>query len=318
VARPLLSRAAQSREAQRRCEIPSEEERAVHASATRQPSDTLEEIGAQVKDGARQASPWIEGLGRFGYAAKGTVYIIIGGLAVQAALGQGGQMTDQRGAMSRIAEAPFGRSLLVVLAVGLLGYAIWQLVRAALDTEHKGTDAKGIFGRAIYAGIAVVYGGLAWSAFRLAMGSGQGQGSTERTQGWTAWLMSQPFGVWLVGLVGAAVVANGLFQLYRAFQSRLTDDLQLTDAGARHRDWVVRIGRAGYSARGIAFMMIGGFLIGAALHANPAEAIGLDGALAALAAQPFGPYLLGLVAAGLAAYGVFALVEARYRRMVIC
>jgi hypothetical protein len=113
-------------------------------------------------------------------------------------------------------------------------------------------------------------------------------------------------------------VANGLFQLYRAFQSRLTDDLQLTDAGARHRDWVVRIGRAGYSARGIAFMMIGGFLIGAALHANPAEAIGLDGALAALAAQPFGPYLLGLVAAGLAAYGVFALVEARYRRMVIC
>jgi hypothetical protein len=94
--------------------------------------------------------------------------------------------------------------------------------------------------------------------------------------------------------------------------------MNLTDVGAAHRRWITRIGRAGYAARGVAFVMIGGFLVAAAIHANPGEAQGLEGALTTLASQPFGPYLLGLVAAGLAAWGVFALVEARYRRMVIC
>jgi hypothetical protein len=290
----------------------------VQATAPGPTRDTIEGVGAQIREGATEASPWIEGLGRFGYAAKGVVYLVVGVLAVQAVLGHGGQTTDQQGALSRIAEAPFGRSLLVVVAIGLLGYALWQLVRAALDTEHKGSDGKGLLMRAVFAGVAVIYAGLAWSALRMAMGVGSGQGSTEQAQGWTAWLMDQPFGVWLVGAVGAGVVANGLFQFYRAFKSKLTDDLNLVDVGAEQREWITRIGRAGYAARGVAFVMIGGFLVGAAMHHNPSEAQGLDGALAALASQPFGPYLLGLVAAGLAAYGIFALVEARYRRMVIC
>jgi len=289
----------------------------VQAAAPRSPQDTLDGIESHIREGATEASPWIEGLGRFGYAAKGIVYLIVGGLAVQAALGQGGQMTDQTGAISRIAEAPFGRTLLVVIAVGLLGYAIWQLVRAAFDTDHQGDEAKGLLMRALHAGVAVIYAMLAWSALRMAIGISSGQGGTEKAQGWTAWLMDQPFGVWLVGLVGAAIVVNGLYQFYRAFKSNLTDDLYLTDVGAEHREGITRIGRAGYTARGVAFVMIGGFLVGAAIHHDPSEAQGLDGALAALADQPFGPYLLGLVAAGLAAYGVFALVEARYRRMVI-
>ena len=290
----------------------------MQATAPRPTRGAVESIEAQVREGATEASPWIEGLGRFGYAAKGVVYLIVGGLAVQAALGHGGQTTDQQGAMRQIAEAPFGRSLLVVVAIGLLGYALWQIVRAALDTEHKGTDAKGVLMRSVYAGVAVIYAGLAWSALRMAMGVGSGEGSTEKAQGWTTWLIDQPFGVWLVGLVGAAVVLNGLYQLYRAFKSRLTEDLNLMDLGAEHHDLITRAGRAGYAARGVAFMMIGGFLISAAVHHDPGEAQGLDGALTTLASQPFGPYLLGLVAAGLAAYGIFALVEARYRRMVIC
>jgi hypothetical protein len=290
----------------------------VQASATRSAPDTLDKVESQVQEGAAEASPWIEGLGRFGYAAKGVVYLIIGWLAVQAALGQGGQMTDQQGAMSHIAEAPFGRSLLVVLAVGLLGYALWQVVRAVLDTDHKGTDAKGLASRAIHAGVAVIYVGLAWSAFRIAAEAGERQGSTEALQDWTAWLMSQPLGPWLVGAIGAGVVLNGLFQFRQALKSRLTEDLNLRELDETHREWITRFGRAGYVARGVSFVMIGGFLVAAAMHTNPDEAQGLDGALATLASQPFGPYLLGLVAAGLAAWGVFALVEARYRRMVIC
>ena len=279
--------------------------------------DVAEDIGDSIQAGGRAASPGIEMLGRFGYAAKGAVYILIGTLAVQAAMGEGGQTTDQTGALARVAEMPFGKALLGLLVVGLLGYALWRIVQAVMDTEHKGTDAKGIFARSMYVGIGLLYVGTALSALQLMLGNSGGAGSSEKTQGWTAMLMAQPFGVWLVGLAGVAVFANGIAQLFKAWKSSFTEDLHLTDVGAQHADLVTKIGRAGYSARGVAFMMIGGFLVGAAMHNNPNEAQGLDGILATLAAQPFGPYLLGAVALGLAAYGVFALVEARYRRMVI-
>ena len=290
----------------------------MHAPAAFPGKSSLDEIGEHLGDGARATSPGIELLGRLGYAAKGAVYILIGTLAVQAAMGeQGGQTTDQTGALTHIASMPFGKVLLGLLIVGLLGYALWRVVQAVMDTEDKGTDWKGILARCLYVGVGVIYFGLALSAIQLLLGNGGGAGSSEKTQGWTAWLMAQPFGVWLVGLVGVAVFANGIAQLYKAWKSNLTEDLHLTDVGAQHADLVTKIGRAGYSARGVAFMMIGGFLVGAAMHHNPSEAQGLDGILATLAAQPFGPYLLGAVALGLAAYGAFALVEARYRRMMI-
>lgn len=277
----------------------------------------LENVERQVRNEAVAASPWLEGLGRFGYAAKGVVYLVIGELAIQAALGDGGQTTDTKGALAHIAGQPFGRSILVVLAVGLFGYAIWRCVQVFLDTERKGTKPKGLAVRAGYFLIAMIYVGLAWSAMRLAMLGDGGPGSTQQTQDWTAWLLGQPLGDWLIGLIGVGVIGNGLVQFFRAFSPNLCDDLHLTELSAEQATWITRIGRAGYAARGVAFTMIGGLLVVAAYRANPGEAVGLDGALATLAGQPFGPYLLGAVAAGLAAYGLFALVQARYRRMVI-
>src|SRR4051794_19014485 len=169
----------------------------MHAPATVPSSGTIDEIEQQARAGAVAASPWIEGLGRFGYAAKGTVYLIVGGLAVQAALGQGGTTTDQPGALAQIASAPFGKVLLAVMVVGLLGYALWKVAVCVLDVDHKGSDAKGLLSRSVNLGVAGVYAGLAYSALRIAMGDGGVQGSTEKTQDWTAWLLSQPFGPWL-------------------------------------------------------------------------------------------------------------------------
>jgi Na+/proline symporter len=273
-----------------------------------------------VKDGAeratREASPWIERLGRFGYAAKGVVYLVIGVLAVQAALGKGGGTTDQRGALAQIAAAPFGRILLVLLTIGLLGYAVWRFVQAAKDTEGKGSEPKGLLARAGYAGVGVLYLGLAFSALRLLLGSG-GSSGQQQAQDWTARLLGQPMGAWLVGLAGMAVIANGMSQLYRAYSAKFREKLRTSEMELRQVDWVTKVGRAGYAARGVAFGLIGLFLIQAARHGEPGEVRGLDGALAALAEQPSGPEMLGLVAAGLAAYGIFALVEARYRRMVL-
>jgi hypothetical protein len=289
----------------------------MHAPAATPAADTIGEIQQHARAGAVAASPWIEGLGRFGYAAKGTVYLIVGGLAVEAALGQGGATTDQRGALAQIAAAPFGASLLVVMVVGLVGYALWKVALGLLDAEHHGSDPKGLAARAVSLLVGGVYAGLAYSALRIAMGDGGGKGSTQQTQDWTAWLLGQPLGPWLVGLVGLVVAGNGLLQFRRAFFTDICDEMDAGSISPSSQTAVKRLGMAGYAARGVAFLTIGGLLVVAATHRNPSEAQGLDGALATLASQPFGPYVLAIVAAGLAAYGIFALMEARYRRMVI-
>jgi hypothetical protein len=282
-------------------------------------SSSEQSIGRLVdrtEQAVRDKSPWIEGLGRLGYAAKGVVYILIGFLALQAAFGQGGGTTNQQGALAHIAAAPFGQVALAVLMFGLFGYAVWRFVQAVEDTEGSGTEPSGLLARGIYAGVGLIYLGLALSSLRLLLGSGGGNNGNQ-AQDWTARLLSQPLGTWLVGLAGAAMIANGLYQLYRAYTAKFREELRVDEMDATQIDWVTKIGRAGYAARGIAFGLIGMFLIQAAVHANPSEARGLDGALATLAEQPFGPYLLALVAAGLAAYGIFALIEARYRRMLL-
>jgi hypothetical protein len=207
--------------------------------------------------------------------------------------------------------------LLVVLTVGLIGYAIWRLVQAAEDTENEGSDLTGLGKRATYAGIGVLYAGLALSAFRLLLGAADGSGA-QQAQDWTSRLLSQPMGQWLVGLAGLAVVVIGLVHFQRAYSAPFSRKLRTHEMSPEQVDWVTKLGRAGYAARGVAFCLIGVFIADAALHMDPGRVRGLDGALATIAEQPFGPLLMALVAGGLAAYGAFALVEARYRRMQLC
>lgn len=269
-----------------------------------------------VEDAARDAAPWIERLGRFGVATKGVVYVIVGALAALAAFGAGGATTDQRGAFTWLLQQPLGRPLLMVAAIGLVGYALWRFVQAFLDTENKGSDAKGIQGRGAYVLSGLIYLVLCFSVVQLLRGVGAADGESA-TRDWTAWFFERPFGRWLVGLVGGALVATGFAQFYHAYKAKFREKLRIDDLSPEQERWVVRLGRLGFAARGVAFSIVGGFLIVAAVRANPEEARGLGGALATLASQPFGPWLLGLVAVGLAAYGIYMLAEARYRRMVI-
>jgi len=271
----------------------------------------------QAEQAARQASPWLVRLGRFGYAAKGVVYGLVGVLAVLAAGGRGGQTTDTKGALGTLVGAPPGRVLLALVALGLIGHAVWRWVQAALDTEHKGTDAKGIAARVGYAAIGVGYVSLALAAMRLAMGTGGGSSGDQSAQDWTARVLQQPFGRWLVGLAGLAVIGVGAYQLYRAYTAKFREKLNLGEMSATEQQWVVRIGRFGFAARSVVFAIIGGFLVVAALQARSEEARGLGGALDVLAQQSYGPLLLGVVALGLVAYGAFMFAQARYRRMVI-
>ena len=265
----------------------------------------------------RAARPWIERLARFGYAAKGVVYVLIGSLAALGAFEGGGGPTDSRGALTRIVYQPYGRVMLGVVAVGLAGYALWRVVQALRDTEEKGTSWKGLAVRAGYACIGVVYAGLSYSAVQLILGHGAGKGSDETTKGWTAFALMFPLGQLLVGLAGLGVIGFGLWQCYKAFTGRFRRKWKQYEMSEHARALATRAGQVGLVARGVVFGIIGLFLIQAAWHARAEEARGLGGALRTLEQQPYGPYVLGAVALGLVAYGLYMFVEARYRRMVI-
>lgn len=271
-------------------------------------------VGAQAQQVAKDAAtnPWIERLARSGFATKGIVYSLVGLLAAQAALGVEGQNTDTQGALQAIVTQPFGRVLLSFVAVGLLGYALWRIVEAIADPEHKGHDAKGLLQRCSYAGNGLIYAGLALTAAQI-VGGASSHGSDNTSQDWTARLLAQPFGQWLVGTIGAIIIGIGVYQFYKAYKATFKKQLKLNEMSTTEKMWIIRIGRLGLAARGVVFGVIGFFFIQAARQSNPEQAIGLAGALESLEQQPYGSWVLGIVAIGLIAYGIYYIVQARYR-----
>jgi hypothetical protein len=254
----------------------------------------------------------VETLARFGYGARGVVYGLVGGLALLAAIGSGGQTGGSRSALQTLLSQPFGKFWLVVIALGLFGFCTWRILEALTDADRRGSDMKGMGIRAAHLISGFIYAGLAISALNLALGRGSTGGEDQAAQDWTAWLMSQPFGQWLVGLIGLAIAGTGLAFIWKAWRGNVTERLSLP---ADKRDWIVTLGRMGFAARGIVFLMIGGFLVLAALRASSSEVHGLGGALQALEQQPYGWVLLALTALGLFAFGLFGLVQARYRHI---
>jgi hypothetical protein len=260
--------------------------------------------------GQNTSSDWLETFARVGYIAKGVVYAIVGVLAVQVAVGSGGSTTGSRGAIREIASGPFGQILLGLTALGLACYAVWRLILATMDPKNKGTDAEGATKRVGYAASGLVNLALALYAAQIITGSGGGGSSKQEL---TAQLMSQPFGLWIVGFIGATVIGVGLYHFYKAANATFMKHYRASEMDHQTRKWAKRLGQWGISARGVVFTIIGVFLIQAALQADPSETRGLGGALDTLAQQPYGPWLLGLVAAGLVAYAVYCFSYARYR-----
>jgi hypothetical protein len=270
----------------------------------------LKRPAEEVRRRGRSGSGWYEWLARAGLVAKGISYGIVGVLAVKLAVGDGGDATSREGALHALAQETFGRVVLALLAAGFAAFALWRVVEAFATPADEGKDW---LKRAGYLGLAAIYAGLAFSALAILLGDGGGSSQNAKAHHTTALVLSWPAGTWLVGIGGVILIGVGAWNAYRALTCKFEDEWSTGHMGAGARRWGRRAGVVGHLARAVVFTLIGVFVIRAALQYDPQEAIGLDGALQKLASADYGPYLLGLTAAGLIAFGLYCLADARFR-----
>lgn len=261
----------------------------------------------------REVAPWIERLARVGYAAKAVLYATIGILSASAALSENGQTTDTRGAMGTVLAAPFGRVLLMVVGVGLLGYALWRMVEAITDPEDRGTGAKGIALRLGFAARSIAHAALAFTAFGVATHGRPDPEGPDGPELWAARALEMPGGRTILLLTAAFIGGYALYQLYRSFAAKLSKRLDLHRLSPAAQRLVVRISRFGIAARGVVFGMISVLLARAALRRIPGHAGGIGDALASL--SDLGKLPFTAIALGLIAYGCYELLNARFRRI---
>lgn len=259
----------------------------------------------------RRTPAWVERLARVGIVAKAVVYLAIGALATGVALRVGGVLTGGEGVLRLLVNQPLGRVALGVLAFGFAAYTLWLFAQAVVDPDGNGTSFVGVINRIgqIITGIAHV--ALTWEAVRLALGLPGGRNAG--IEGLVASILEAPFGSALLRVAGAVVIVVGLSQIWRGLFGNVRRDWQLRALHpARHR-WAFRVGRFGLAARGVVLAIAGVLVIRAAAALDPEEAGGVGDVLARVESQPFSHWLLGGLALGLVAFGVFALIEARYR-----
>ena len=252
-----------------------------------------------------ETAAWIERLARLGYAAKAMLYATIAVLAGRAALGLGGRTTDTAGAMRSIAGAPFGRTLLTLTAVGLVGYAVWRMIAAIADTERRGWGIKGLTLRASFAIRALFHLVLAWSAVRVAMGK---TALSRRNVS-----VAADYGDLILLAIGAGFAGYGLYQLYRSWTAKLSRQIDHQEMTREAGTWVYPVARFGIAARGAVFCLIGYLSLKAASTAVSDDGGGLRESLQVFAR--IGKVPLLVVAAGLLAYAFYEILNVRYREI---
>jgi hypothetical protein len=263
---------------------------------------------------SQDIKPWIRGFARVGYIARGSVYLMIGALALMAAFGAGGSMSDSSGAFSAVAQAPFGEVLLWIVGFGIIGIVMWSFIEAIKDPGHSDSLWKSAFRRLTHFISGIIYSALSYNAFMIAMHAKSGSGSGSK-QSLSAKLLSQPFGQWIVGIVGAIIIGYALYEMVSAYKETYTKYFKRHEMSDKEWHLGKKAGKLGLYSRGFVFLLIGYFFIQTAITADPDKTKGLDGALSKIAQQPYGQWLLAVVAIGLFLYGVYQILKGKNRHL---
>jgi hypothetical protein len=255
----------------------------------------------------------LERLARLGYASKALIYAIVGGLAMAAATNRGGRVTDTSGALRVILSQPFGQFLLVVLGVGLCGYAVWRFLDAVMDPDRHGTEFKGLVIRIGNAVRGFIYGGLGLEAFRLVRGMRGSSG--HEAELWTGRIMDLPMGVWIIGIAGLIVAIYGVSEMIDSISSERDELIDVTCLPPGLRSPASAVSRIGVGARGLIIIVLGIFMVRAAIQHDPSEAAGTRESLLELTNVFSGRWLLAAMALGLIAYACDQAMHAWCRRI---
>lgn len=255
----------------------------------------------------------LERLARLGYASKALIYLIVGGLAGAAALGAGGRVTDSSGALRTILSQPFGPFVLLVLGVGLIGYATWRVLDAIRDPERRGHDFQAVVIRIGNVVRAAIYGALGVEALRLARGLRKSSG--QQAEVLAARVMTWPVGEWLLGITGLIVAAYGVSQVVTATRGKADEDMDLSAMSSAARKVAINISRFGIAARGVIVVVLGTFLVRGAWQGRASEVAGTRESVIGLATALPGPSMLAAIALGFIAYGFDQAMRARFRRI---
>lgn len=271
-----------------------------------------------VQRAARRAadSEWTDRLARLGFCARGLVYLIVGVLALQIAWASSSDEASKDGALREISQRSFGKPLLLVLAVGLAGYALWRLTEALWGKQDEDDEKKRTLKRIGSGAKAALYAALCLSTIRvLIAGPSSTSGGDAKEESITARVLGWPGGRLVVGAVGVAIIVGGAYVAYRGLAKKFEKRLDTSDMSPGVGRTVDVLGMVGLAARGLVFAVAGFLLVKAALDFDPKEATGLDGTLRTIASQAYGQLMLTVTAIGIMAFGLYSFVEARYRQL---
>ncbi|HLR24967.1 MAG TPA: DUF1206 domain-containing protein [Fodinibius sp.] len=253
-------------------------------------------------------------IARVGFIGKGAVYFMVGLLALQATIGMGSQQSGTTQALQEFLYQPFGSVLLIGCIIGLLAHALWRMIQALGDPENRGKSYKNIFFRVIDFIVGCLYLSFSYAAWQIFQGL-NAQSTSESTEIWVARILDLPFGKWLVLIVALAVLAIAFYQFYTAYKANFEYSFDTQSMSNNEQQMLRQLGRIGFSAWGIVYLMIAVMLYQAAITYNAKQAGGLSDALNALRQQPYGLWILGTTAVGLLIYGIYLLVLAYYHRL---
>jgi TRAP-type C4-dicarboxylate transport system permease small subunit len=274
----------------------------------------MSSAASQAKSTASRAadSKPLEYLARGGFIAYGVIHLLFAWLALQIAFGNSGKESDQSGALTELASKPFGEVLVIIVIIGMVALAVWQGFLAALGEKDEQGKAK-VTDRVVSGIRAIIYLTLAWSGFKIVQGAGSSNANSQEKGAST--LLDHTGGRWLLGLIGLVVVGVGVGLAIYGLKKKFEDHQNTQQMRPSVRRTIQRLGMAGYTAKGVAYVIAGVLVVTAAVTYDPDKARGLDAALRTLAQASYGPWLLGLIALGIAAFGVFCFAQAKYRKV---